>query len=61
MGASRPDDTAVPAFSFLPELENNPIPRDRAIDVPSVSPNYAADAYAKNWLRSLPRNGRGQA
>ena len=55
MDASRPDDTAMPAFSFLPELENDPIPRDRAIYVPSVSPNYAADAYAKNWLRSLPK------
>lgn len=55
MDASRPDDTAVPSFSFLPNLQNDPIPRDWAIYTPSVSPSYAIDAYAKNWQRPLPQ------
>lgn len=55
MDASRPDDTAVPAGCFLPDLENDPIPRNWAIYTPSVSPSYAIDAYAKNWQRPLPQ------
>jgi hypothetical protein len=55
MDASRPDDTAVPSFSLLPNLQNDPTPRDQAIYVPSVSPSYAVDAYTKLWPRRLPQ------
>ena len=56
MDASRPDNTAVPSFSFLPDLEDDHIPRDWAIYTPSVSPSYAIDAFAKQWSRSLPKD-----
>ena len=56
MDASRPEDTAVPAFSFFPDLPNDPTPRDQAIYVPSVSPSYAVDAYNKQWSRPLPKD-----
>lgn len=55
MDASRPDNTAVPTGGFLPDLENDHIPRDWAIYTPSVSPSYAIDAYAKQWARPLPQ------
>lgn len=55
MDASRPNDTAVPSGCFLPDLPGDPTPRDQAIYVPSVSPNYAVDAYTKQWSRPLPQ------
>jgi hypothetical protein len=35
-------------------IENDPTPKDQAIYVPSVSPTYAMDVYARNWKRPLP-------
>lgn len=55
MDALRPDNTALPADCFLPDLEADHIPRDWAIYTPSVSPSYAIDAYAKSWPRPLPQ------
>lgn len=50
----------APAAStpFYPQVANHivndPTPKDQAIYVPSVSPVYAMDVYAKNWKRPLP-------
>jgi hypothetical protein len=34
---------------------NDPTPKDQAIYVPSVSPNYAILAHAQKWRRKLPK------
>ena len=35
-------------------ISDDPTPADQAIYIPSVTPNYAADAFAKAWSRPLP-------
>lgn len=37
------------------KLIDDPTPKDQAIYVPSVSPGYAMDVYAKKWIRPLPQ------
>ena len=36
-------------------IEADPTPKDQAIYVPSVSPNYAIHVYAQKWERRLPK------
>lgn len=45
----------TPFYPQVPNhIENDPTPKDQAIYVPSVSPTYAMDVYARNWRRPLP-------
>ena len=58
------DDQRYP-FAHFPypapanHIINDPTPKDQAIYVPSVSPNYATLVFAKQWRRSLPKGISG--
>lgn len=52
-------DHRHPFATYYPQvvnhIENDPTPKDQAVYIPSVTPNYAMDVYEKRWARALPK------
>ena len=58
------DDQRYPLANFpypapTNDIADDPTPKDQAIYVPSVSPNYAIDIYEQKWTRALPKGVTG--
>ena len=55
MDDQRYDFAQFPYPAPTNHIVSDPTPKDQAIYVPSVSPNYAIHVFEKNWHRALPK------